>query len=241
MCSMVAFLRSINRLVRYLQPRPGLYRQHYRQFSISTNRRHCNTWDRHRPDRRRYSRRASYRHVPVDKSFAHCYDRREWCISRWISSARYVYRERPGLVSFVHGTPLLIVDNGDLQNTDNAAAERPNFVQGQSMFISNPSPAKWFNTAAFVPSVLSYGNVPRNPGGLYGPGTKTFDLSLSRSFPLPFHENSLMFRAEFFNAFNTPQFGRPGATVGTTSFGKITSTSGSEPNRIIQLALKYNF
>ena len=149
--------------------------------------------------------------------------------------------ETSGLVSFVHGTPLLIVDNGDLQNTDNAGAERPNFVQGQSMFISNPSPAKWFNTAAFVPSVLSYGNVPRNPGGLYGPGTKTFDLSLSRSFPLPFHENSLMFRAEFFNAFNTPQFGRPGATVGTTSFGKITSTSGSEPNRIIQLALKYNF
>jgi hypothetical protein len=84
-------------------------------------------------------------------------------------------------------------------------------------------------------------NVPRDPGGLYGPGTKTFDLSLSRRFPLPFHENSLMFRAEFFNAFNTPQFGRPGATVGTTSFGKITSTSGSEPNRIIQLALKYNF
>ena len=156
--------------------------------------------------------------------------------------------ETSGLVTFASGTPLLIVDNGDPLHMDNSGAERPNFVQGQSMFVSNPGPAKWFNTAAFVASkynaanpAASYGNVPRNPGGLYGPGTKTFDLSLSRSFKLPFHENSIMFRAEFFNAFNTPQFGRPGTTVGTSSFGKITGTSGSEPNRIIQLALKYNF
>jgi hypothetical protein len=109
------------------------------------------------------------------------------------------------------------------------------------MFVSNRGPAKWFNTAAFAPSVLSYGNVPRNPGGLYGPGTKTFDLSISRRFPIPFRENSLLLRAEFFNAFNTPQFGKPGATVGTSSFGKITSTGGSDANRVIQLALKYNF
>lgn len=149
--------------------------------------------------------------------------------------------ETSGLVTFATGTPLLIVDNGDLQNTDNAGAERPNFVQGQSMSVSSRSPAKWFNTAAFTPSVLSYGNVPRNPGGLYGPGTKTFDLSLSRSFPMPFRENSLMLRAEFFNAFNTPQFGKPGSTVGTSSFGKITSTGGSDANRVVQLALKYNF
>jgi hypothetical protein len=150
--------------------------------------------------------------------------------------------ETSGLITFVHGSPLLIVDNGDLQNTDNSGAERPNYVQGQSIFVSNPSPAGWFNAAAFVPSVLSYGNVPRNPGGLYGPGVKTFDLSLSRSFKMPFLESqSLLFRAEFFNAFNTPQFGRPGTTVGTSSFGKITSTGGSDANRVIQLALKYNF
>ncbi len=58
----------------------------------------------------------------------------------------------------------------------------------------------------------------------------------------------LQFRAEFFNAFNHPQFTNPnfgqGAIYGLPNFaagnfGQITSTSVNP--RVIQLALKYIF
>jgi len=104
--------------------------------------------------------------------------------------------------------------------------------------LPNQDPSQWFNTAAFSRAVLMYGNSPRNP--LVGPGVKTLDLSASKTFKPPKLESHLvMFRAEFFNALNTPQFSNPGGTLGTGTFGRVTSTS--IPNRQIQLALKYSF
>ena len=85
---------------------------------------------------------------------------------------------------------------------------------------------------------MQYGNSPRNP--LVGPGTDTWDLSASKAFKIPSHENhQLMFRGEFFNAFNKPQFAQPGSSLGTGTFGLITSTAIA--NRQIQFALKYTF
>jgi hypothetical protein len=57
---------------------------------------------------------------------------------------------------------------------------------------------------------------------------------------MPYRDgHQLFFRTEFFNAFNTPQFGNPGASLATGTFGRITSTASG--NRQIQLALKYSF
>jgi hypothetical protein len=57
---------------------------------------------------------------------------------------------------------------------------------------------------------------------------------------MPYREgHQLLVRTEFFNAFNAPQFGNPGASLGTGTFGRITSTAAD--NRQIQLALKYSF
>jgi hypothetical protein len=73
-----------------------------------------------------------------------------------------------------------------------------------------------------------------------GPGLHTFDLSASKAFHMPYREaHQLLFRVELFNAFNTPQFGNPGSSLGTGTFGRITSTAAD--NRQIQLALKYSF
>jgi hypothetical protein len=83
-----------------------------------------------------------------------------------------------------------------------------------------------------------YGNSPRNP--VVGPGKHVFDLSLGKTFKMPYRENhSLQFRVEFFNAFNTPQFANPDQFLGDGDFGKITSTN--LPNRELQFGLKYKF
>ena len=62
-----------------------------------------------------------------------------------------------------------------------------------------------------------------------------FDFSALKNTRLTekFH---LQFRAEFFNIFNTPQFGTPGRTLGTGQFGVISSQANSP--RQIQFGLK---
>jgi hypothetical protein len=103
---------------------------------------------------------------------------------------------------------------------------------------SDRRPDAWFNTAAFARATLQYGTSPRNP--LIGAGVKAFDLSASKSFKMPFGErHELLFRGEFFNAFNTPQFDVPSAVLGTGTFGRVTATKIDQ--RQIQLALKYLF
>jgi hypothetical protein len=57
---------------------------------------------------------------------------------------------------------------------------------------------------------------------------------------MPWSEaQALEFRAEAFNALNTPQFANPDQYLGDTAFGQVTSTKLD--NREMQLALKYNF
>jgi len=144
-----------------------------------------------------------------------------------------------GIVTLQSGFPFNITQSGDSQNVD-GLWERPNLVTGQDPNLPSGQrdAAHWFNTAAFSRSSLAYGNSPRNP--LVGPGIHTFDLSASKAFKMPRLEtHELMFRAEFFNAFNTPQLNTPGSALGTGTFGRVTSTFADQ--RQIQLALKYNF
>jgi outer membrane receptor protein involved in Fe transport len=142
-----------------------------------------------------------------------------------------------GILTFASGFPFNITQSGDSENND-GLWERPDLVSGQSVSVANQTPNLWFNTAAFQRALLHYGNSPRNP--VVGPGTDTWDLSASKSFKMPYREgHQLMFRAELFNAFNSPQFSNPGTSLGTGTFGRITSTALA--NRQIQFALKYMF
>jgi outer membrane receptor protein involved in Fe transport len=141
-----------------------------------------------------------------------------------------------GLISFTSGNPFDINESSDTQN-DDGIWERPNLT-GQSLGVANQGPARWFNINAFTPSILMYGNSPRNP--VIGPGTSTLNLSLAKEFRMFFSEaQKLQFRAEGFNALNTPQFSNPDAKLGDVIFGQITSTKSD--NRVLQFALKYLF
>ncbi len=141
-----------------------------------------------------------------------------------------------GLVTLASGNPFDVQESIDSQNND-GIWERP-ILTGQRLTVANPNPSAWFNTAAFAPSVYVYGNSPRNP--LVGPGTNVYNLTLAKNFKMPYKEgHSLEFRAEAFDAFNTPQFSNPDAKLGDGVFGQITSTKID--NRELQLALKYRF
>jgi len=142
-----------------------------------------------------------------------------------------------GIITLQSGSPFSITQSGDSQNVEFSTWSRPHLLPVTAE-LSNPDPAAWFNITAFSRSVGVYGTSPRNP--LVGPGLSTFDLSVSKAFPMPFDKShELLFRTEFFNAFNSPQFANPGGVLGTGTFGRVTGTRAD--NRQIQFALKYTF
>jgi hypothetical protein len=103
----------------------------------------------------------------------------------------------------------------------------------------------FFNSAAFcaVPAIgngTGYGD--SGVGIILGPGQFNWDMSLVKTTKVGgFREDAtLVFRAEFFNAFNHPQFNNPGTLdVSKSTFGQITSASVNP--RVIQFGLKYLF
>jgi Carboxypeptidase regulatory-like domain/TonB-dependent Receptor Plug Domain len=100
----------------------------------------------------------------------------------------------------------------------------------------------WFNPAAFTapPAIgdgTGFGNC--GVGILRGPGQKNLDFAVLRNFPIT-ERHTIQFRAEFFNVFNTPNFGLPVNDHNAGPAFGVISSSASNP-RIIQFALKYQF
>lgn len=145
-----------------------------------------------------------------------------------------------GILTEQDGGPLFITVSGDPANDDANSSgyteTRPNLT-GQNIHVANQSTGQWFNQAAFVTTGMAYGNAPRNM--LTGPGKHTLDFSISKSFKMPYKEShSILFRLEAYNSTNTPQWSSPGTSLGTSTFGIITSAGA---NRVVQTALKYSF
>lgn len=71
-----------------------------------------------------------------------------------------------------------------------------------------------------------------------GPGYQQLDTSLFKNFHI--RENqTLSFRADFFNVFNAPSYGNPDNTITDSNFGQISSVRS--PPRQIQFSLDYRF
>jgi hypothetical protein len=131
------------------------------------------------------------------------------------------------------GLPFTPVEAVDSSNT--GTTERPNRIA--SGVLSNQNVNNWFNVAAFTtPAQYTFGNSGRNI--LRGPGLINIDLGLSRVIPIT-ETIHAEFRAETFNFLNTPQFGLPNATLGTSTVGTITTTVNS--SRELQFALRLSF
>jgi hypothetical protein len=140
------------------------------------------------------------------------------------------------VVTLQDGTPLNpLYYFTDFANT--GTPNRPNIVPGQSVSLSNPKVEEWFNTAAFSdPAPYTFGNAGRDV--IPGPGNNIFNLAAQKKFYLS-ERFTIGFRAEFFNAFNHPNFGIPLPYVDFAPlFGRILATG--DPRRA-QFALRLEF
>ena len=79
------------------------------------------------------------------------------------------------------------------------------------------------------------------PGLLRGPAQNNVDLAARKTFTFDARKEPIQgeFRAEFFNAFNTPQFSDPNTYADSATFGFIGTTSVAP--RVVQLAIKLSF
>lgn len=120
---------------------------------------------------------------------------------------------------------------------------RANAVAGQSIAVSNPSTAEWFNTAAFcAPSAncvslagTAFGDAGRNI--IEGPGQVTLDMALNKTFQIKdFRALDLRFSAA--NVFNHVQFTSINTVVNSLTFGEITGTGNM---RRVTMTARFRF
>ena len=117
-------------------------------------------------------------------------------------------------------TPRFLGNPTDVNRGTNGTL-RPDLVPGLTIQISNPSIARWFNTAAFVaPPAGQYGDARRN--SIIGPGTHIFDMAFTKVIPIK-EAKVLEFRAQATNIFNMPQYITIDTVVNSPTFGRVTA------------------
>ena len=141
-----------------------------------------------------------------------------------------------GVTSFAKGLPIIVTgpNNTRLPGVSATALRQKDarLPEGQRTID------RWFDTSSFAPApTFSLGSDSRTQPNLRTPGIKTFNLGLARNHQIR-ERARLQFRAEFFNAFNTPQFDAPNGSVTATTFGQITSAGGA---RVIQFGLRLSY
>jgi len=95
-------------------------------------------------------------------------------------------------------------------------------------------------TEANSPYAYTFGNAARTaPFGMYGPGNYDIDISLRRSFDLPFESSHLTLEGDLYNLTNHTQFTVGGTTFGSASFGTVSGQTNS--SRDAQLSLRFEF
>ena len=167
---------------------------------------------------------------------------------------RYIVNgwEPSGIVLYRSGDPLTILSgngnaDGSGQNRDRAVYSGSGAYASTACAVGAADCVGWLNTSNFSnPASGGFGNVAK--GSFVGPHYVDWDGSLARKFNVT-EKTYFRFEADYFNLFNHANLGDPGTTVGSSTFGKITSSSpqlwaGTAPQndpRIAQLSLKLIF
>lgn len=103
--------------------------------------------------------------------------------------------------------------------------------------ICGSDPTAYVSTCIFADQPNNaFGNV--RPGSMPGPSFQNIDMGVEKSFPI-WHEQHLLFRGDFFNAFNIASYSAPDSGITDGNLGQINGAVSS--NRSIQFELKYAF
>jgi hypothetical protein len=133
------------------------------------------------------------------------------------------------------GTPLSSIVSADVSGTGSPIVNRPNLIANPN--ISNPTPSKFFNPAAFqIPEAGTFGNAGRNV--IIGPGLQNVDLALARSIRLS-DTMRAQFRADFYNVFNHPNFVAPPTMQNFADSSDFGALFVARSPRIVQIGLKF--
>jgi hypothetical protein len=145
------------------------------------------------------------------------------------------------ILTLQSGQPLTAILATALSGTDSNGTDRPDLIANPNLPAGQRTPSRWFNTEAFMapPIFNDTYSIPGNEGRnvITGPGLAAWDMSLQRQARLSERLN-LVFRSDFFNLTNHPNFDRPGLIYGTSNFGNISS---AENSRQVQFSLRLNW
>jgi len=143
-----------------------------------------------------------------------------------------------GIMTLTTGRPYTLSVQGNPANS--SSVNRPDVVGDPYALPGGPSVAQFFNRAAFrANQPFTYGNLGRN--ALIGPAFQNADFSLMKRetiFSASDRPIDVQFRWELFNVLNHANFGFPGTTLGTPTYGQLTNSS---PARKMQFGLKLIF
>lgn len=157
------------------------------------------------------------------------------------------FLNRGGIVDAVLGgwrnSASFIANSGIPFDIFSGAPNRTGAISGYVYADCNGNPsgpqtaAQWFNTSAFGdPAPYRFGTCGRDI--VRGPGAWNLDLNLTKDFTLHWERLKLQARGDAFNVLNHANLGQPGATTGSTAFGRITSASAA---RQLQAGLQLTF
>lgn len=151
-----------------------------------------------------------------------------------------------GITIFQKGFPLAFSNGLANYITTFGGGSRPNVVAGCNKGArpaGTSQLAEWFNTACFTaPADFTYGDESRTDPTLRSSGVNNWDFALFKKTTFgPDERFGIGFRAEFFNTFNRMQWAPPNTTVGSTTFGQVSSIAAGTNPRLIQFGLKFTF
>jgi TonB dependent receptor len=142
-----------------------------------------------------------------------------------------------GIFQAQTGFPLTVIEPNNVSLT--SLTNRPNMTCDPNANAPH-TVAQWFDTSCFQRLTVAQnagqvGNEPRD--AVRGPGFSRTDLSFFKNFAIA-SSQQVQLRVEAFNIFNQERFGQPNGTIGSPTFGQITS---ADDGRIVQLGLKFIF